>query len=330
MASVALLFPGTGAQQVRMGAGLYQREPAFTEAIDELLDAMGTAGYTLRQDWLDCHPAASIDHVTRSTPLLFAVGYALGRLVQSWGIRPAALLGHSAGEMAAATLAGVFEPAEAARLVTERVRVLATAPAGGMLAVAARAEDLHPYLGGEFGPDLALAAVNAPRQTILSGLSRTIEEVTRRLRADGFVCRRVPSCHPFHSPVMAPLAETEAPRFAAARLRPPRTPMFSGYTGGPLDDATATDPGFWTRHPAMPVLFWPALNALLATGDHVLVEAGPGEGLASLARLHPAVASRRSRVVAMLPVRVGSPDDDLRAVRAAAARLTAAPARMAG
>ena len=74
MASVALLFPGTGAQQVRMGAGLYRREPAFTEASDERLDAMGPAGYTLRQDWLDRHPAASIDHVTRSTPLLFAVG----------------------------------------------------------------------------------------------------------------------------------------------------------------------------------------------------------------------------------------------------------------
>jgi [acyl-carrier-protein] S-malonyltransferase len=325
---VALLFPGQGAQHIRMAIGLYRREPAFTEAIDEVFDAMGATGAELRTDWLAERPAVAMDHVTRSTPLLFAVDYALGRLVLDWGVRPAALLGHSAGEMAAAVLAGVFELPEAARLVCERVRVLATAPHGGMLAVAASEFQLRPYLGR----DLGVAAVNAPRQTVLSGLTASIAAVEQRLRADGFACRRVPALSPFHSPVMAGLAVVETPMFARATMRPPRQRLFSAYTGGRLSDRDATDAAFWATHPSRPVLFWPALDRLLRTGEYLLVEAGPGAGLATLARLHPAVASGRSEVVAMLPAPPSSPDQELRAVRAVAARVfgAAVPASLTG
>jgi acyl transferase domain-containing protein len=313
---VALLLPGQGAQHIRMAAGLYRREPVFTAAIDEILDAMDD-GPHLRDDWLAQQPRVSIDHVTRSTPLLFAVDYALGRLVLSWGVRPVALLGHSIGEMAAATLAGTFDPVTAARLVAARVKVLAQAPTGGMLAVAASPEELSGYLGG----DLAVGAVNAPRQTVLSGLTASLDAVRQRLRADGFTCRPVPATSPFHSPAMAPLAAIEAPAFAAVRMRPPRLPIYSAYTGARLTAVTATDPDFWTRHPAMPVLFWPALEALLATGDHLLVEVGPGDGLVSIARRHPAVASGRSAALALLPADRRSTSDDRAAVRAARARL---------
>jgi [acyl-carrier-protein] S-malonyltransferase len=313
---VALLFPGQGAQHVRMGAGLYRREPVFTAAVDQILAGMAD-GEQLHEDWLAARPRVSIDHVTRSTPLLFAIDYALGRLVMSWGVRPAALLGHSIGEMAAATLAGVFAPAEAAGLVSERVKVLASAPAGGMLAVAASPNDLRRYLGR----DLAIGAVNAPRQTVLSGLTASIEWVQRRLVDDGFVCRRVPATSPFHSPAMAPLAAIEAPAFAVARMRPPHLPVFSAYTGGRLAPVVATSPDFWTRHPSMPVLFWSALDALLATGSYLLIEAGPGDGLASIARRHRAVVAGRSEVAAMLPARSLSTEDDLPAVRAVQARL---------
>jgi acyl transferase domain-containing protein len=313
---VALLFPGQGAQHVRMAAGLYRREAVFTAAVDQILDGMSN-GDELRDDWLAERPRVSIDHVTRSTPLLFAIDYALGRLVMSWAIRPCAMLGHSIGEMAAAALTGTFHPVVAARLVDERVKVLASAPTGGMLAVAASPAELRDYLGG----DLAIGAVNAPRQTVLSGLTDSIEAVTKRLRADGFICRRVPAHSPFHSPAMAPLAAIEAPAFANARINAPQLPLYSAYTGGRLSAAVAMSPDYWTRHPSMPVLFWPALEALLATGDYLLVEAGPSDGLASIARRHPAVAAGRSEVMAMLPTRSLSPDDDLAAVRAVAARL---------
>jgi [acyl-carrier-protein] S-malonyltransferase len=309
---VALLFPGQGAQHIRMATGLYGHEPVFTAAVDDVFAAIGGTGPRLREDWLASRPAVPIDHVTRSTPLLFAVGYALGRLVESWGVAPAAVLGHSVGEMVAATLA-------------ERVRILATAPDGGMLAVAAS----PPQLTGYLGDDLVVGAYNAPGQTVLSGLARSIEQVGRRLRADGFVCRRVPATSPFHSPVMAGLAALEAPAFAGVTLRPPALPVYSAYTGGPLADSVAVDPDFWTGHPAAPVLFWPALDALLASGGYLLVEAGPGAGLSTLARRHPAVASGASEVVAMLgPPPVGA-GDDLRSVRAAAARIArTAPDRL--
>src|SRR6185295_10794969 len=100
---VALLLPGQGAQHARMATGLYGAEPAFTAAMDEVLDAFGDA--RLRDDWLHADDPAVVDHVTRSQRLLFAVDYALGRLTLSWGVEPVALLGHSIGEVAGAVLA---------------------------------------------------------------------------------------------------------------------------------------------------------------------------------------------------------------------------------
>jgi len=106
---VALLFPGQGAQYARMAAGLYGHSDVFTGVMDDAFRLLGTQGESIRSDWLHSESPETVDDVTRAQPLLYAVDYALGRLVMSWGIEPAAMLGHSVGEMAAATLAGVFD-----------------------------------------------------------------------------------------------------------------------------------------------------------------------------------------------------------------------------
>ncbi|NNJ05124.1 acyltransferase domain-containing protein [Streptomyces sp. PKU-MA01144] len=320
---VALLLPGQGSQHQRMAAGLLDTEPVFAGAMDEALTALGDpggpAGHAtgLREDWLGTPGTAVIDHVTRSQPLLFAVDYALARLVLSWGVRPVALLGHSIGEVAAAVLSGVFTLRDAAAMVHDRVTRLAQAPPGGMVAVAASRDEVAPFLTD----GVAVGAVNALRQTVLAGLDTPLRAVTTALADAGFVLQHVPASTAFHSPALAAAMGGADERIAALPVGEPRIPVVSGYTARTLTPAEAKDPAFWSRQPVAPVHFWPALEALLAEGELVLVEAGPGQGLSQLARRHPAVRSGRSVVVPLLPARPGTGEQDVTAVRAAAETL---------
>ncbi|WP_432146117.1 acyltransferase domain-containing protein [Streptomyces sp. bgisy084] len=294
---VALLLPGQGAQHPGMATGLYGHDEVFTDAADEVFAALGTVGDQVRDDWLGDRPQVPVDHVTRSQILLFTIDYALGRTVESWGIRPAALLGHSVGEMAGAVLAGVFALADTARLMWDRVTRLAEGPAGGMVAVAAAPEALTPYLRD----DVVVGAHNAPRQTVLAGPEPHLGEVTVLLQEQGMVCRTVPASTPFHSPVLAPLAARAAPAFATVRTQPPALTLISGYTAAPLTADQAADPAWWSSHPAAPVRFWPALDHLLRGPELQLVECGPGRGLTAIAKRHPAVLAGRSRTLPLLP-----------------------------
>ncbi|MGH3982308.1 MAG: acyltransferase domain-containing protein [Pseudonocardiaceae bacterium] len=312
--AVALMFPGQGSQHTQMASGLYLHEPVFTAAMDEVFSAFGNEGEPLRSDWLAEHPAVSIDHVTRAQPLLFAVDYALGRMLLSWGIRPAALLGHSVGEMAAATLADVFTLDDAAALILDRVRRLAAAPPGGMLAVAAGTEALEPFLTAE----VVVAAMNAPRQTILAGPNDPLDAVAVRLRDAGLTCQRVPSLTAFHTPMLAEATGCAIERFAATPVMPPRMLLYSGYTAEPLTGEKVADPAYWASQPVDVVRFWPALDALLGQCDDVVcVEAGPGQGLARIARRHPTVRTGRGAVVSLLPARPGPAERDRESVAAA-------------
>jgi acyl transferase domain-containing protein len=318
---VALLFPGQGAQQARMAAGLYEHEQsaAFTAVMDAAFGLLGDDGPRVRADWLAPGPADLLDDVTRAQPLLYAIGCALGRLVESWGIEPAALLGHSAGEMVAATMAGVLAFEDAIRLMRDRMRIFADSPPGGMLAVAASPGELAPYLSGE----VALAAVNGPRQALLAGPGRPLAAAERQLRADGVTCRRARARQAFHSPAVADAVARSASGWAATPLRAPERTVYSACLGGILPDGQARDPGFWASQAGRPVLFGPTLDRLLRDGDFLLVEAGPGQGLSALARRHRQVAAGRSAVTAMLPARAGDPAEDRAAARAAAERLRA-------
>ncbi|MEU7742751.1 acyltransferase domain-containing protein [Nonomuraea sp. NPDC049158] len=311
---VALLFPGQGAQQAQMAKGLFEHDPVFTEEMVRACRAMGEVGQSLLDDWLSESPEVGVDATLRSQPLLYAVGYALGRMVRSWGVRPSAVLGHSVGELVAAVIAGVFEPDAAARVCWRRLAPLLDAPQGGMLAVAAAPGDIARFLTG----GVEVAAYNAPRQVILSGpwpaLSATVEALTEA----GITCRPVASQTPFHNSLLAAPARATTGLFAALEPRPPRIPLYSTRTGALLDGRAAADPEFWSMQAATPVLFWQAIEALLQRDGLVLVEAGPGQMLSRLARRHPKVRAGNAMVVPLLPVRSGDPAQD---------RLTAHEAR---
>ncbi|MFA7761408.1 acyltransferase domain-containing protein [Streptomyces sp. NRRL S-448] len=301
--TLVLLFPGQGAQHVRMAAGLYGHDPVFSATVDDVLERFGDAD-RLRSDWLSERPSVHIDDVRLAQPLLFTIGYALGRMLLSQGVRPAALLGHSVGELVAATLAEVFSLGDAVTLMRDRVDRLQATPPGGMLTVSAAEHELAPVLARH--PDVAVGAVNAPRQIALAALDGPLRAVEEELRAAGFTARRVAATTAFHSPVLAPLFTDPQP-LSGFSLGSPRIPLWSAFTTEPVG---SPDPGLWSDQPAAPVLFWPTLDKLLGSGRYLLADVGPGQGLATLARRHPEVQAGHSAVTALLPARPGAPEDE--------------------
>lgn len=300
---VVLLLAGQGAQRPGMAVGLYDVEPVFTAVMDEVFAQMGEEGRHVRADWLSQQPRVSIDDASRAQPLLFAVNYALARTLRAHGVPVSVLLGHSIGELAAAGLAGVFDLRHAAEILLARSAAMAETPPGGMLAVAAAAEELTGLLGSrENAGNVVVAAINAPRQIVLAGPEVALARMQDQLSRAGLACRPVRARQAFHSPAAASAVPVLRQAFARRPLRVPTVPIQSTRTGRVVAPAEATDPGFWAGQVATPVLFWAALTGVLDGSScrngspRTVVGAGPAQELSVLARRHPAVRCGRAHV----------------------------------
>lgn len=297
-----LLLPGQGAQRERMAAGLYGAREEFTAPMDEFFGRLGTTGSRLRSEWLRPAPNPELDESAVAQPLLLAVGHALGRAVGAAAEPPGLLLGHSVGELAAACLVGVFDPADVGATAAARSRALEGTGHGGMLAVAAPEGQLAEELGGfgdgsgvgadglAVGADgvaaeadgvavagaadgtafagVAVAALNGPRQTVLAGPREALAAVEQRLRDRGILVRALRSGHAFHSPVMEGAALRFGEALAGFGPRAPRAAagtVVSTRTGVAVTAEQARDPHFWGGQLAAPVRYWPALRELLDT-----------------------------------------------------------------
>ena len=300
---VVFLLPGQGAQHAGMARRLYDGEPTFRRHLDraaELLReplAAATGGDGDLRRLLfpapDADPAAAaarLEATAVAQPALFAVEVALARLWSEWGVEPAALIGHSLGELAAACLGGVVSFEDGLRLVAERGRLMQAAPAGAMLAVPLPADDVERRLEGFAGVELA--AVNQPDRATVAGGEDAVAAFAAALAADGVAARRLHTSHAFHSAAMDGAVEPFRAAVAAVPLSPPSIPIVSNLTGTWLTDAEATDPAYWARHLRQRVRFADGLATLLADADRVLLEVGPGTTLTTLARRHPARAGQ--------------------------------------
>ncbi|HEX4965433.1 MAG TPA: amino acid adenylation domain-containing protein [Thermoanaerobaculia bacterium] len=280
---VAFLFPGQGAQYVGMGQDLYEAEPAFRRALDRCaLLLQPHLGLDLRtvlfpRDRVD---EGRLEQTALAQPALFAIEYALTELLREWGIRPAAMLGHSIGEYVAAHLAGVFSLEDALALVAARGRLMQGLPAGAMLVVPRPEEETRRLLTGT----LSLAAVNGPSFCVVSGPTEEIDALALSLAEQGIEGRRLHTSHAFHSAMMDPVLAAFAQEVAKVRLAPPRIPYVANLTGTWIEAAQATDPAYWVRQLRETVRFAGGAAELLQDRSRLLVEVGPGRTLASLIR----------------------------------------------
>jgi len=311
---LAFLLPGHGSQYPRMGVQLYGREPVFTSTMDGFFAEYGP---DLKDEWLTASPRLPIGAAERGQPLLFAVDYAMSATITAWGTTPAALIGHSVGEFAAATVAGVVGVDEAARHLAARTTLYREAEPGGLLAVAASRD----AIAGHLPPGVTIGVANGPRQTMVAGPEAALQRAEKQLRAEGYRPVRADIPVPFHSPAMAGVAEQCAKALRDVALRPPRIPLYSTRTGRPLTPDEAVDPEFWAGQLTTPVLFGDALDRLLADGDFLLVEVGPGRALTTVARQHPAVRAGRSAAVSALPARQAPPGGERRQLLEVAAAI---------
>jgi amino acid adenylation domain-containing protein len=281
--SVAFLFPGQGSQYARMGEELYEHEPVYRAALDHCCERLRPElGLDLRELIRD--PEADLGQTSLTQPALFAVEYALARLWMSWGIRPAAMLGHSIGEYVAACLAGVLSLEAALSLVAARGRLMQELPAGCMLGVSLPEEEVRAWIEGR---DLSLAAVNAPSSCVVSGPAGEVEALEAVLEERGIETRPLHTSHAFHSRMMEPIVEPFLERVRRVDLQAPRLPWVSNLTGTWITAEQATDPRYWARHLREPVRFSDGLSELLRLPDPILLETGPGRTLSTLARQHP-------------------------------------------